>query len=69
MKCNKCGNELGFVFKTCNNCGWNCLSNQFEFIKVLVDDLPEDIQDHLVEIHARRYENIILNLKGDNNNG
>jgi len=38
----------------------NYLSNQFEFIKVLVDDLPEDIQDYLVEIHARRYENIIL---------
>ena len=56
MKCNKCDNELGFAFGTCNNCGWNYLSNQFEFIKVLVDDLPEDEQDYLVEKHAMRYE-------------
>ena len=62
MKCTKCGNELGFVFKTCNNCGWNYLSNQFEFIKVLVDDLPESEQGYVVEKHAMRYENI--NVKG-----
>jgi len=56
MKCVKCGNELGFAFGTCDNCGWNYLSNQFEFIKVYVDDLPESEQDYLIEKHAMRYE-------------
>ena len=56
MICPKCGNTFGFVFGECIKCGWNHLSNQWDTIEVWVDDLPEDIQDYLIEKHASKYE-------------
>lgn len=56
MACPKCNNIMGFVFGTCIECGWNYLSNQWEYIKVRVDDLPEEIQDYFIQKHAKRYD-------------
>jgi len=55
-KCPKCGNTMGFAFGTCVDCGWNHLSNQFKFIQIWTDDLPEEIQDYLIQKHANKYE-------------
>lgn len=57
MSCPKCGNTMGFAFGTCIECGWNHLYNQWEVIKVRVDDLSEDDQYYLIQKHARKYEN------------
>ena len=52
MICKKCKNKQGFVFGVCNECGFNNLTEQFDWIKVQVDDLPERIQPLLI----KRYE-------------
>jgi len=63
IRCLKCKNinenknVNGFDNGTCKVCGWNYLSKQWEFIKVKVDDLPEELQDYLIQKHEMRYEN------------
>lgn len=33
-ECPHCANRIGFVFGTCTECGWNTLTNTFEWIRV-----------------------------------
>lgn len=53
MECPKCSNTIGFVYGTCAECGWNNQSRQWERIEVKVDDLPEEIQEYLVNKHEQ----------------
>lgn len=57
MECPICKNRIGFNCGTCISCGYNYLSNEFEFIKVHVSDLrrylPEDICEALIEEHEK----------------
>ena len=38
MECPICKNRIGFNCGTCIECGYNYLSNKFDFIKVYVSD-------------------------------
>lgn len=49
--CPHCGNQFGFAFGMCCECGFNHLSNKFDFIKVYTQNLGED-QSHLIQQHA-----------------
>ena len=57
MECPICKNRIGFNCGTCIECGYNYLSNKFDFIKVYVSDLekylPEDICNLLVDEHEK----------------
>ena len=57
MECPICKNRIGFNCGTCIECGYNYLSNKFDFIKVYVSDLekylPEDICDLLINEHEK----------------
>ena len=39
IKCPVCQNKFGFTFGICCNCGYNHISNRFEYIEVPVDIL------------------------------
>jgi len=39
MECPKCGNKIGFSFGTCCECGYNHISNKYDWIKVWIADL------------------------------
>lgn len=57
MECPICKNRIGFNCGTCIECGYNYLSNKFDFIKVYVSDLerylPKDVCDSLVDEHEK----------------
>lgn len=57
MECPVCKNRIGFNCGTCIECGYNYLSNKFDFIKVYVSDLekylPEDICNSLIKEHEK----------------
>lgn len=72
MSCHMCGNNIGFVFNTCVQCGYNNYSKQFETIKVDVVDLidfgvDEEIIDTLIRIHSRKYK-VYKSFKKENYN-
>ncbi len=48
--CPHCKNKLGFVCGVCTNCGFNCISHSFEWVKLWKDDLIDSIE----EIHFWR---------------
>lgn len=56
--CPKCKNIMGFSFGTCVRCGWNYISNEYDYIKVRVNDLPQWVRDYLVEKHDNSINNI-----------
>lgn len=39
MECPNCKNTQGFAFGTCIKCGFNHISEEFEWIRVYVPDL------------------------------
>ena len=50
--CKKCGNEFGFSFGTCCQCGWNDISNSYHFIRVNPDHIrDDDLKNYLVDRH------------------
>lgn len=57
MECPICKNKIGFNCGTCIECGYNYLSNNFEFIevsvKVLAQLIPQNICDSLVKEHEK----------------
>lgn len=39
--CENCGNQFGFAFGTCCQCGWNDITKEYKFIQIN----PEHIAD------------------------
>lgn len=58
MICPLCKNTQGFVCGTCNDCGFNHLTQEFTFIEVSAEDLallvPPLEQKLLIITHAER---------------
>lgn len=59
MICPVCKNTKGFVCGTCNDCGFNHLTQEFTFIEVSAEDLAllvsESVQKLLTIKHAERW--------------
>ena len=54
-KCPNCQQTHGgFVAGTCCQCGFNYISNTFDWISAYVDELPIDIRNYLIRIHENR---------------
>jgi hypothetical protein len=53
VSCPHCQNKMGFVCGMCIDCGYNYLMNEFNFIKVYVDDLAPRDREYLIEKHRR----------------
>ena len=56
--CPNCKNTIGFSFGTCGRCGWNHISNEYDYIKVNVNFLPDEIRDFLIDRHDDSIVNI-----------
>lgn len=58
MKCEKCGNTLGFCLGTCLECYWNPEDNQYTRITVntveLEDFIPPRILNSMIKRHDLR---------------
>lgn len=50
--CTVCGNKHGFKEGCCLDCGWNDKTERFDFIRVLIDDLPASIRASLIAKYA-----------------
>jgi len=58
MECPKCGNRIGLAFGTCCECGYNYLTNKYDWIKIWVADLEmtntsPEVQSFLIEKHDK----------------
>lgn len=53
MTCDRFGSKSGFAFGVCVWCGFDNYNQKFKFVKVHVDDLPEEIRSILISIHER----------------
>ena len=47
MKCDKCGNRLGFALGTCVQCGYNYHTHEYDVIKVYTKELQRKGMDIL----------------------
>lgn len=56
IECPHCLNRQGFAFNTCIECGWNHVANEFRFIEVRLEDLP-DLDPYLVAKHSENTKN------------
>ena len=57
--CRHCGNEVGFTFGTCIECGFNNHDWTFHWIKVQIDELhvageSQELIDTLTKRHSSR---------------
>lgn len=52
-ECPKCGNKMGFAMGTCIDCGYNYLDNKYSWIKVRVNQLPNEIRYPLIDRHDK----------------
>ncbi len=54
--CPNCGNRHGFNEGCCVECGWNHRTNQYDFIRVLVADLPVPLRAPLIGKYAALFK-------------
>ena len=54
-ECPKCGNTMGFSFGGCISCGWNYVTNKWDWIRVNPKLLPDEWKDYFVRNHEKYY--------------
>jgi hypothetical protein len=50
--CEVCGNKHGFKEGCCRDSGWNYKTERFDFIRVMVEDLPSAMRAPLIAKYA-----------------